>query len=117
VSLSWDDEDGICSSPPPQASRLHSIPQTNSSLKLTGRMTIGRTNSAISIKTDKNPGRGDAGRAGEREPVVWVSKKEEFDHLESIIRDERKIQRQHKKDRVEQEYDPRKECLRSYADL
>ena len=49
--------------------------------------------------------------------VVRSSKKEEFEHLESLIRNEKKIQMQHRKERVEQEYDHRKECLRSYTDL
>jgi hypothetical protein len=78
---------------------------------------MGITHSTQSTKADTGAGKWDTGRVGEREPVVWGSKKEEFEHLESIIRNEKKIQRQHKKDRFEQEYDPRKECLRSYADL
>jgi hypothetical protein len=117
--LSFDDDDGIRSSSPHQASRHPSFFGRTNSIKtdrtLTGRISI--THSTHSIKADTGAGKWDTGRVGEREPVVWGSKKEEFDHLESIIRNEKKIQRQHKIDRFEQEYDPRKECLRSYADL
>jgi hypothetical protein len=45
------------------------------------------------------------------------AKKEELDFLETLLRNARQIQRQHKKEQVEQEFDPRKECLRTYTDL
>lgn len=117
--MSFDDVDGIRSSSPPQASRHPSFFARTNSIKsdrtLTARLAI--THSTQSIKADTGAGKWDTGRAGEREPVVLGRKKEEFEHLESIIRNEKKIQRQHKKDQFEQEYDPRKECLRSYADM
>ena len=54
----------------------------------------------------------------ERTPAQQrVGKREEFEHIESLLRNPRKIHEQRRKEQIEEDVDPRKEALQAYQDM